>query len=239
MINLNENATRKELLEIAKEMGLKGFSRMKKNELIVLIYGDKEIIINEEINTIELPNESTQQINETLEVVEKLIITEVDEINETQEVTDIIHISKKDLALMELAKRQSELQSINNGIIEISVYEEVKEPTIVETIETIYEKHFTNDPKKGGRKGDLYVAPASCLKPIKEGSKVHRFVQKMMYGATIEDLCEITPNPKSVKVYFSYDLKLKGYGVKQFGETYHIIFPDGVLEPLIAEKAVK
>jgi len=46
MTNLNENATRKELLEIAKEMGLKGCSRMKKDELIILIYGDKEIVIN-------------------------------------------------------------------------------------------------------------------------------------------------------------------------------------------------
>jgi len=238
MTNLNENATRKELLEIAKEMGLKGCSRMKKDELIILIYGDKEIVINEETNTLNV--ESTQQTNENLEVGEVAIKDEVEQNSEPQEVTALIHISKKDLALMELAKRQSALQSINNGLILIPIkVEEVKEPTITETIETIYEKHYTNEPKKGGRKGDLYVAPAEELKPIKEGSKVHRFVQKMMYGATIEDLCEITPNPKSVRVYFSYDLKLKGYGVKQFGDIYYIIFPDGVLEPFIAEKAVK
>lgn len=215
---------------------------MKKDELIILIYGDKEIVINEKIDNVEINNESTQQTNEILEVSETVIIVEVEQIIEPKEVTALIHISKKDLALIELAKRQSQLQSINNGIIEVSaieIKEKIKTPTIVETIETIYEKHFTNETKKGGRKGDLYVAPAKELKPIKEGSKVHRFVQKMMYGATIEDLCEITPNPKSVKVYFSYDLKLKGYGVKQFGDIYHIIFPDGVFEPLIAEKAVK
>ena len=255
MKNLNE-MNRKDLLEITKEMGLKGCSRMKKEQLIELIQ-EQQAVVQEVIQ--EVVNQEAVVIETIENEVTEVEVTESTEVETVEEVTSLIHISRKELALMRLAKRQSKLQLIDNGLIvvpvkvENEVTEEViaqepvqkhqeptKETTIVETIETLYEKHYTNANKKGGKKGgDLYVAPAKELKPIKEGSKVHRFVQKMIYGATIEDLCEITPNPKSVRVYFSYDLKLKGYGVKQIDDRYYIIFPDGVLEPLIAQKAIK
>lgn len=210
MKNLNlDTATRKELLDELKELGIKGVSRKSRQELVDIF---------------------KDNLQTTLPVEEK------------QE-TAIIHISKKQLILWKIAQKQKELESVDNGVIitpaTVTVEEKEINETVKQTLTRLYEKHYTNDSNSNsGRKkgGNLYVAPAQELQPIKEGSKVHRFIQKMIYGATIEDLCEITPNPKSVKVYFSYDLKLKGYGTKQDGDKYYIIFPDGVYEPLLKAK---
>lgn len=236
MINLTEKTTRKELLEIAKELGITGVSRKKRDEIYAIV---ESRLSQQNLEIVAEPQEE-------IEVAEAVEVVEVDEeVEQTEQIIDnssaLVHLPRKELVLRKYAETQAKLTATDNGVIEIQpveVKEEKTAPTINQSINTIYEKHYNGDAtqKRGRKGGDLYVAPAKELKPVKEDSKVHRFIQKMTYGATIEDLCEITPNPKSVRVYFSYDLKLKGYGVKQIGDKFHLILPDGILQPLIISK---
>lgn len=89
-----------------------------------------------------------------------------------------------------------------------------------------------------------YPAQQTLL-PVGAGTKTARMIDLLARseGVSMQELLEeINPNEASVRVYFGYDLKRKGYGVQEDGATgnFHLVLPDGVAAPLPhTEKAAK
>lgn len=100
------------------------------------------------------------------------------------------------------------------------------------------EEQWKFEPIKKRKKKGVNLPAQSELKPVKASSKTGKMIALMArsQGATMQELLDqVNPNESSVRVYFSYDLKKKGYGVQENLDdgAFHLVYPDGVNEPLL------
>lgn len=90
-------------------------------------------------------------------------------------------------------------------------------------------------PRQGTRRSKntpIRIEPKAALLSVKAGTKIAKMIDMMAVGATIDELlAEINPNKSSLRVYFTWDLPQKGYGVEERDGVFHLLYPDGVNAP--------
>lgn len=69
----------------------------------------------------------------------------------------------------------------------------------------------------------IYAETKTEIKAVRPNTKLAGFVELMSRpeGATMTELLALNPKAASVRVYFSYDLPLKGFGVYRRNGRYH------------------
>lgn len=99
------------------------------------------------------------------------------------------------------------------------------------------EEQWKFEPIKKRRKKGVDLPAGDALKPVKASSKTGTMIALMArsQGAAMQELLDqVNPNESSIRVYFSYDLKKKGYGVKEDATgNFHLVLPAGVESPLL------
>ena len=100
------------------------------------------------------------------------------------------------------------------------------------------EKNLKVKTKSKKERKPLYITPKlkSHVKPIRKGTKQEKIANLLLAGATIEDLIKVTNWTKAtVKSAFHEDMhNRKGYGVKQDGDKYFLIFPEGINQIIVS-----
>ena len=87
--------------------------------------------------------------------------------------------------------------------------------------------------KKQSKRKPLNIAPKTKeqVKPIKAGTKLHKAAMLIKKGATIAELMKLTGYTAKVarSTMFHENLtRRKGYGIKQEGEKFFLVFPKGI-----------
>jgi hypothetical protein len=73
-------------------------------------------------------------------------------------------------------------------------------------------------------------------RPVGKDTKLGALLASLAQGATMEQLVEVLSksgspaNPSVARSWLSYDVKRVGYGLRQDGKLFHLVFPDGMTE---------
>lgn len=90
---------------------------------------------------------------------------------------------------------------------------------------------------KGRKPLDIKPKGKEEVKAIRSGTKLHRVALLVKDGATIEQLMEATGYSAQLAkgTMFHENLtRRKGYGIKQDGDKYYLVFPEGMNELVIS-----
>lgn len=136
-----------------------------------------------------------------------------------------LKVSVKDIKAIITTPDQSYDVDLKNGqMYEITIAE--LEPSQKQSDEVV-----VVEDKKSGRK-PLYIAPKikSEVKAIRVGTKQEKIANLLINGATTQDLVKATGWAiASVKSALHDDMhSRKGYGIKQDGDKYYLVFPEGI-----------